>query len=87
MTDYVKLANSLNEIKLTQEQAFYKVLGYNIRRIRERLKIDQKQMAARMKLSQSTWSRVEIGDTRLSIFQLMMFCDLLRVNPWELIPK
>jgi transcriptional regulator with XRE-family HTH domain len=54
------------------------IVGAVIATYRERLgEMTQAECAKRMKLSPSTWSRIEHGASALTIVQLAQFCDVI----------
>lgn len=71
----------------SEEAAFGRLLGYNIARARDRKKILQAEMAHRMSLTQSSWSKVETGATRLTVYDLVVCAKVLDIDINQLIPR
>ncbi len=53
---------------------------HHIRVKREMLKYSQEYLAARMAISQRTYSKIENNETELTIGRLMEICDILDIN-------
>ncbi|MGN6395651.1 MAG: helix-turn-helix domain-containing protein [Mucilaginibacter sp.] len=52
----------------------------HIRVKREMLKYSQEYLAARMAISQRTYSKIENNETELTIGRLIEICDILDIN-------
>ncbi len=63
------------------------IVGAVLVGLRERKKITQAELAARMGLAASTWSRIENGSSALSIDQLARVAQELEVRPGEIMEK
>lgn len=48
--------------------------------------ISQEEIAAHLNILQSTYAKIERGDTRLSTSRLLEIADYLKVSPGELLP-
>jgi transcriptional regulator with XRE-family HTH domain len=61
-------------------RSYQRALGEVMRAWRLARNIEQKDMAVRLKISQSGYSRMECGDTAFSAEKLMMACKELEVS-------
>lgn len=61
------------------------VLGALIVKLRDDRHISQKDLATAIGMSPSTWSRIERGDSGLSIEQLKKVAKVLELTPWYLL--
>ena len=64
---------------------YAQVVGEQVRMWRRLKKITLTDMAKAAGLSQSGWSRVETGDTTMTVEQLRIACKMLGVAPWTLL--
>lgn len=60
--------------------------GKIIRKRREQLGLSQQEMAEKLNMSQSTYSRIEAKDEDLTIRQLKLIADVLQVTLADLLP-
>lgn len=60
--------------------------GKIIRKRREQLGLSQQEMAEKLNMSQSTYSRIEAKDEDLTIRQLKLIADVLNVTLADLLP-
>jgi transcriptional regulator with XRE-family HTH domain len=60
--------------------------GKIIRKRREQLGLSQQEMAEKLNMSQSTYSRIEAKDEDLTIRQLKLISDVLQVTLADLLP-
>lgn len=60
--------------------------GKIIRRRREQLGLSQQEMADRLNMSQSTYSRIEQKDEDITIRQLKSIAEVLEVQLADLLP-
>ena len=60
--------------------------GRIIRKRREELGLSQQEMADRLNMSQSTYSRIEAKDEDLTIRQLKLISEVLNVTLADLLP-
>lgn len=68
------------------QQAFYaQVVGQVIRGARELQRVNLVTMATAAELSSSGWSRIETGDTTMTLAHLRKASRRLGVQPWTLI--
>ena len=62
-------------------------INYNIRKLRERDFITQEYMAMRLGISQNTYSKIELGKTKLTVDKLIAIADILQVNIADLMQE
>ncbi len=67
--------------QLKPETTYQAIVGRIIVKFRKELGADQNFLAKAVGVTQSTWSRIERGDSSLSIGQLAKAAEHLRVNP------
>jgi transcriptional regulator with XRE-family HTH domain len=67
--------------KLTPETTYQSVIGRILVKFRKALNIDQSVLAASAGVTQSTWSRIERGESPLTVSQLAKASESLRVHP------
>lgn len=60
--------------------------GKLIRRRREQLGLSQQEMAERLNMSQSTYSRIEQKDEDITIRQLKTIAEVLEIQLADLLP-
>lgn len=60
--------------------------GKLIRRRREQLGLSQQEMAERLNMSQSTYSRIEQKDEDITIRQLKSIAEVLEIQLADLLP-
>lgn len=60
--------------------------GKLIRRRREKLGLSQQEMAERLNMSQSTYSRIEQKDEDITIRQLKTIAEVLEIQLADLLP-
>lgn len=60
--------------------------GKLIRRRREQLGLSQQEMAERLNMSQSTYSRIEQKDEDITIRQLKTIAEVLEIQIADLLP-
>ena len=65
---------------LNPETTFQAVIGQVIVKFRKTLGVDQASIAKAVGVTQSTWSRIERGESSLSIEQLIRASRYLRIN-------
>jgi ribosome-binding protein aMBF1 (putative translation factor) len=70
----------------SEEVAFNKLLGYNIAAAREKKGLMQKNLAELVGMSQSAWSRIETGESRITVYDLMVCAKVLDRPLRTLIP-
>lgn len=66
---------------------YAKLVGQVIRLHREMNGIEQRTMAKAMGMSASGWSRVETGDTTITVAQLRKAAQVLGMEPWMLVQQ
>lgn len=77
VVSYTEQARALDTVDYTERSAFYRILGTRIRMAREAKGWEQKALAEHLKVSQSAMSRIESGETEVSVFHLMEISTLL----------
>jgi transcriptional regulator with XRE-family HTH domain len=58
-----------------------KKVAQNIRKIREYRNYTQEYLAAKLRISQNAYSKIELGHTRITIDRLLYIADVLGVDP------
>ena len=66
---------------LRPETTYQSVIGRVIVKIRKDLAIEQGALAKEVFVTQSTWSRIERGESSLTVEQLARAAEFLRVKP------
>jgi len=69
------------------QSAYHVVVGRIVRLHRECKGIGLRDFAKKMGLGISGWSRVETGDTTMTVTQLHRACSVLRIKPGDLIQQ
>ena len=62
-----------------------KTIAGNIRTTRERLAYSQEYIAAKLKVSQNTYSKIELGYVKLTLERFFKICQVLEIDPAEVI--
>ncbi|WP_439695601.1 helix-turn-helix domain-containing protein [Mucilaginibacter sp. AW1-7] len=62
-----------------------KAIAANIRRTREMLNYTQEYLAAKLKISQNAYSKIELGYTKITVERLFQIAAILEVDVHELI--
>jgi transcriptional regulator with XRE-family HTH domain len=62
-----------------------KAIAANIRRTREQLNYTQEYLAAKLKISQNAYSKIELGYTKITVERLFQIAAILEVEVHELI--
>jgi transcriptional regulator with XRE-family HTH domain len=62
-----------------------KTIASNIRTTRERLAYSQEYIAAKLKVSQNTYSKIELGYVKLTLERFFKICQVLEIDPAEVI--
>lgn len=62
-----------------------KIIAHNIRKIREHRNYTQDYLAAKLKISQNSYSKIELGYTKLTVSRLFHIADILGVDPIDII--
>ena len=57
-----------------------KKVAANIRKIREQLNYTQEYLAAKLKISQNAYSKIELGYTKITVERLFHIADILEVD-------
>jgi ribosome-binding protein aMBF1 (putative translation factor) len=63
--------------ELSARQTFNCIIGYRIRQSRESLGWEQKRLAEYLRISQSALSRIELGQSEISVYQLNQLSEVL----------
>jgi len=58
-----------------------KKVAQNIRKIREYRNYTQEYLAARLRISQNAYSKIELGHTKITVDRLFRIADVLEVDP------
>lgn len=62
-----------------------KSVAANIRKIREEKNYTQEYLAAKLKISQNAYSKIELGYTKITLERLFQIAEVLETSPIELI--
>ncbi len=62
-----------------------KQVAANIRKIREHRNYTQEYLAAKLRISQNAYSKIELGYTRITVDRLFHIADVLGVDATEII--
>jgi transcriptional regulator with XRE-family HTH domain len=62
-----------------------KQVAANIRKIREHRNYTQEYLAAKLRISQNAYSKIELGYTRITVDRLFHIADILGVDVAEII--
>ncbi|WP_184546481.1 helix-turn-helix domain-containing protein [Mucilaginibacter sp. FT3.2] len=62
-----------------------KSVAENIRTTRERLAYSQEYIAAKLNVSQNTYSKIELGYVKLTLDRFFKICRVLEIDPAEVI--
>lgn len=62
-----------------------KQVAANIRKIREYRNYTQEYLAAKLRISQNAYSKIELGYTRITVDRLFQVADILGVDVVEII--
>lgn len=68
-------------MKLKPETTYQAIVGRVLVRIRKEIGVEQGALAKAVGVNQSTWSRIERGESTLSVEQLFLAASFLRINP------
>lgn len=66
--------------KLVQDKDYKNTLGYRLSRIRFELGLNQKEIAIKLNVAQSTVSRIEKGDRQPDYIYILNLVDKCNVN-------
>jgi len=58
-----------------------KKVASNIRKIREYRNYTQEYLAAKLRISQNAYSKIELGHTKITVDRLFRIADILEVDP------
>ncbi|QEC75385.1 helix-turn-helix domain-containing protein [Mucilaginibacter ginsenosidivorax] len=62
-----------------------KTIAENIRNTRIRLAYSQEYLAAKLNVSQNTYSKIELGYVKLTLERFFKICRVLEIDPAEVI--
>ncbi|HVS90391.1 MAG TPA: helix-turn-helix transcriptional regulator [Mucilaginibacter sp.] len=62
-------------------------IAANIRKIREYRNYTQEYLAARLHISQNAYSKIELGQTKITVGRLFQIADILDATPEDIIAK
>ncbi|MBS1529362.1 MAG: helix-turn-helix transcriptional regulator [Bacteroidetes bacterium] len=62
-----------------------KKVAHNIRKIREYRNYTQEYLAAKLRISQNAYSKIELGHTRITIDRLFHIANILEVDPIDIL--
>jgi transcriptional regulator with XRE-family HTH domain len=62
-----------------------KTVAENIRNTRLNLAYSQEYLAAKLKVSQNTYSKIELGYVKLTLDRFFKICHVLEIDPAEVI--
>lgn len=68
------------------EDATYREIGRRVRLARKNARLSQEQLARRIQLERTSLSQIETGHQRITITTLYRLCDVLGMEPNELLP-
>ncbi|GAB5400976.1 MAG: hypothetical protein Aureis2KO_25610 [Aureisphaera sp.] len=71
---------------VSNKQAFYKLIGSNIKKLRKKNKIGQEDLAARIYLSRSSLSNIEIGNQQPSLHAIFEIAIALNCDVNDILP-
>jgi transcriptional regulator with XRE-family HTH domain len=60
-------------------------IAANIRRRRESLNLTQDYIAYKLNISQNAFSKIELGNTKLTVERLLHLAEILNCNPTDFI--
>ena len=66
---------------LRPETTYQAVIGRVVVKFRKKMLVEQASLAKNVGVTQSTWSRIERGESSLTVEQLARAADYLRVKP------
>jgi transcriptional regulator with XRE-family HTH domain len=62
-----------------------KAIAANVRKTREQLNYTQEYLAAKLKISQNAYSKIELGYTKITVERLFQIATILEVDVHDLI--
>ncbi|MBS1525367.1 MAG: helix-turn-helix transcriptional regulator [Bacteroidetes bacterium] len=60
-------------------------IAANVRKIREYRNYTQEYLAARLRISQNAYSKIELGQTKITVGRLFHIADILEATPEDII--
>lgn len=76
---YAEKLQALQGAPITEHEAFNRLLGLAVRKAREAKGLEQRELAARLGVSQSALSRLETGRSGLTVWQLFQIATFLDI--------
>ena len=64
-----------------------KIIGKNLKQARKDKGYTQKEVAAKLRMTQQQYSRFETGKFELNYDQILILCELYEITPNELFEK
>lgn len=71
---------------MVDAENFYKKLGQRIREARNRSGFTQQELAAKVELTRTSVTNIELGRQKLLVHALVEIADALRITPDQLLP-
>lgn len=71
---------------MVDAENFYKKLGQRIREARTRSGLTQQELAAKVELTRSSVTNIELGRQKLLVHALVEIADALQIAPDQLLP-
>jgi transcriptional regulator with XRE-family HTH domain len=71
---------------VANERVLYAEFGERVRKYRRRLKLNQEDLGARVRLSRTSITNIEGGRQKILLHQLFALADALEVSPQALLP-
>jgi transcriptional regulator with XRE-family HTH domain len=65
---------------LTPETTYKAILGRVLTQVRKDFGVEQSELASSMGVTQSTWSRIERGETSITVEQLAKASEFFQIN-------
>jgi transcriptional regulator with XRE-family HTH domain len=62
-----------------------KTVAESIRTTRQQLNYSQEYLAAKLNVSQNTYSKIELGNVKLTLDRFFKICHVLEIDPAEVI--
>lgn len=62
-----------------------KTVAESIRNTRQQLSYSQEYLAAKLNVSQNTYSKIELGNVKLTLDRFFKICHILEIDPVDVI--
>ena len=69
------------------DDSLYRLFGDRVRKLREKRKVTQEELARRVELSRTSITNIEKGRQRVLLHQLVDIASALDAKPGDLMPK